>query len=292
MIRKILFATNLTPLSRNALDYALELAKRTEADLVGAYSLQVPMPVYSLSLPSAEYKKEMENIGRFKLQDFFQGVTLRGDEVKTRLCLGPPGQELSKLAKAEKADLIVVAKHSRSTLERFFISSTTERIVRQSRTPVLVVPDQGRRSVKWKPILCAVDFSDPSLEALRFAIKLAADHGSELAVLHALELGPMVEAFGEKSRAKLAAVPERTRKKLQDLNRMFGAPRGVETLVAQGKSPEVILGEAERLGSDLVIVGKRGNVVRERLAIGATTNSILRAAHIPVIVVPGFRPRA
>lgn len=292
MIRKIIFATNFTPLSRNALDYTLELARKTQAELIGAYSLQAPMPVYSLSLPSAEYKKEMENIGRSKLQDFFQGVTLREEEIKTRLCLGPPAQELSKLAKTEKADLVVVAKHSRSTLERFFISSTTERIVRQSRTPVLVVPDLGRRTVKWRPILCAVDFSDPSLEALRFAIQFAGDHGGDLAVLHVLELGTALEAIGEKSRAKLAAVPERMRKRLQDVIRMFGASRGTQSLIASGKPHEVILEEAERLGSDLLIVGKRGNVLRERLAIGATTNSILRAAHVPVIVVPGFRPRA
>ncbi|MBI2821570.1 MAG: universal stress protein [Acidobacteria bacterium] len=292
MIRKILFSTNFTPLSRKALDYTLELAKKTGAKILGAYVLKFPMPVYSLFPPPPRHRSELEAISRAKLQAFFQGPGLENVEIETRLSLGSPEQELNKLATRERADLIVVGKHSRSTLERFFIASTTEKILRETRKPVLVLPDAAAGSVRWKPVVCAVDFSNASLQGLKFAIELARDYRVDLRVIHVLELGPAVEALGEETRVHLASVPARVKSKLDAVVATFGAPRETTTAVVQGKPSEMIVEEAARARSDLLVVGRRGNTSLDRASIGSTTSAVLRAAYLPVLVVPGTRARS
>jgi nucleotide-binding universal stress UspA family protein len=111
-------------------------------------------------------------------------------------------------------------------------------------------------------------------------------------VIHVLELGPEMKTLGEKSRAKLAALPERVRKKLAEIVSTLGAPYGTRTVVAEGKPPEILLEEATRLGSDLLIVGKQGNTLFDRITVGSTSSAVMRGAHLPVVLVPGYRVRS
>lgn len=49
-------------------------------------------------------------------------------------------EEIVKYADEHQMDLIIVAKHSRSTMERFLLGSVTTKVVQLSHCPVLVVP--------------------------------------------------------------------------------------------------------------------------------------------------------
>lgn len=66
-------------------------------------------------------------------------------EVVTRVIEGAPHRALCRLAVRHHVRLLVLANHGRSAWQRALIGSTTERVVRQASSPVLVVPcrDQG-----------------------------------------------------------------------------------------------------------------------------------------------------
>jgi nucleotide-binding universal stress UspA family protein len=79
--------------------------------------------------------------------------------------------------------------------------------------------------------------------------------------------------------------------RLVEAERVPGVP--VETLVIE--APEVyreILGQAERLRSDLVVIGTHGRSGFERLFLGSTAEKVLRKASCPVMTVPPQAPEA
>src|SRR5262249_9916326 len=81
-------------------------------------------------------------------------------------------------AESWRADLIVVGSGRR---QRMLVGSTAERVARHAPCPVLVVAGPARAP---DHILCAVDFSEPSRDALRVATDLAGERGAALTLLH------------------------------------------------------------------------------------------------------------
>lgn len=286
MISTVLFATDFSAFSKEALKYALALARKTGAKVIGTHALRVSTPTYSLSNSSFAHVEELRKSALARLDTFFATQEMSGVDFETRLVEGLPEQVLNELAAEVKANLIVVGRHSRSTLERFFVGSTTERILRQAGFPVWVVPEKDHRSIRWKPILCATDFSHSSKDALHFSIELARNHNADLAVIHVVDMGVEESIAGDTLRSHLEHASRKAERDLKELVRTRGAPSGTRTLVLEGKAAAVIVEQAERMGSDLLVVGERGHMPLERLAPGSTTNALLRSSHVPIVVVP------
>jgi len=170
--------------------------------------------------------------------------------------------------------------HGRSGLVRAVLGSVTERVVRQSPTPVLTIP----LSAEWlddmmpfDPILCASDFSAACRTALDMAILMGQEPDARLILLHALEL-PDCDAG-------IAAVPlpistridfsEFRKDALARLKR--GLPDdavfrcGPEAIVAAGRPADVILQTASREDVRLIVMGVQARGVLDRLIFGSTT---------------------
>jgi len=60
-------------------------------------------------------------------------------KIETAHRLGTPYEEIIKVARERGVDLIIIATHGYTGLEHFLLGSTTERVVRVSPCPVLVV---------------------------------------------------------------------------------------------------------------------------------------------------------
>ncbi len=288
MIHKIIFATDFSPLSEEALHYTAKLARKTGAKLIGAHALTPPAPLYSPLQPEEGYRRELEQQAGAKLKAFFAPHAGETEvEIETRLCFGVAEKTLSELVIQEQADLLVVAKHSHASVGRFFMGSTTEKIVREAQCPVLVVPDAGVRTVTWNPILCATDLSQPSVKAFQFGIQLAQDYHANLNLMHVIDLGSSAHSPGEKPTEYTLSISKSAKEKLEDIIKTSGGPRETEIAVAEGKPSVLIVERAEELGSDLVVLGKTGHTLAEQRVFGSTANAILRGARFPVLVVPG-----
>ena len=109
-------------------------------------------------------------------------------------------------------------------------------------------------------ILCAVDFSDFSRDALHHGVALAKWYSAQLTVLHVYQpLGAVRGLPGE------AFLPPATPDQMADEVRRFCAPllasseHRAEILVREGNPAQQITEEAERLPADLLILGTHGN---------------------------------
>lgn len=124
-----------------------------------------------------------------------------------------------------------------------------------------------------KNILCAIDRSPSSLQALGYAIALAAWQDARLTLLEVIE-----------------DVPNDTRTALErDLKRVLTARRAsdvkVEICMRRGNVVRQILAQAKASRADLVVIGSHGRGGAQRLVLGSVAEKVLRLATCPVLTV-------
>ncbi len=283
MIQKILFATDFSRLSRGALVYCGELAKKIDAEVVGVYALKLPQSVYSLPSRSHADYSALSAEAQERLREFFEDPALKGVRLRHRLGEGIPQQVINQVAEEERASLILLAKSSRAPVERFFVGSVTERVLRAATRPVLVVPETGAHTLGWRPIVCGVDFSACSTDAFEHAVRFATRYRAELALVHVVDVEPEVSDAASRH---LREIVEEAEARLRSLAETCAAPRGTRCLVAAGKPPVKLVELAVGLGSDLLVMGSRGELLERGLGAGSTVFGAMRASTIPILVVP------
>ncbi len=141
-IEKILFPTDFSKGSENAVLYAIDLAKQYDAtlfvihvvyDLIQATGWDVP------HLPLEQLDKDLTASSEQQLEKFCEEAIRGVEKVEKRTIMGVPHQEIVQFAEDEKIDLVVIGTHGRTGLDRVFFGSTAERVVRMAPCPVLSV---------------------------------------------------------------------------------------------------------------------------------------------------------
>jgi nucleotide-binding universal stress UspA family protein len=183
--------------------------------------------------------------------------------------------------------------HGRGGFERWVLGSVTEKVLRKVGCPVMTIPPpfEGTRApVAFKRILCALDFSEASLNALRYALSLAQENDAELALLHAVEWlvedqpgaeppvfdVPEYRRYLERdARARLhRAVPEEARDWCHPVE-----------LLGAGRAWKEILRVARERESQLIVMGVHGRSAVDLMLFGSTTHHVIRSACCPVLTI-------
>ncbi|HXV49400.1 MAG TPA: universal stress protein [Candidatus Binatia bacterium] len=134
-IKTILAPTDFSELSAEGLRYACQLAKDTGAALI---ILNVAVVDESNTVSKTEMERH-----RARLDEFVAGRIPIGDakqNIRKIVVAGQPYGAILDCAGNEGADLIVMSSHGRTGLSRMLIGSVTDKILRGSSCPVLVVP--------------------------------------------------------------------------------------------------------------------------------------------------------
>jgi universal stress protein A len=140
-VRKFLVPTDFSPASITAIDYAASLARQFGGKIVLLYVMEpVIAPEYAaLALLASDAKAKAEMCGRLEKLAAEHGLD-KSLLDQTLVRQGTPFHEIALAAETVDADLIVIATHGYTGLKRVMLGSTTERVVRHARCPVLVVP--------------------------------------------------------------------------------------------------------------------------------------------------------
>ena len=144
-IREILVPLDGSGLAEAALAPAAAMAELFEAELVLA-QIVAPLTAGSL-LPvnfAAGYDRDAVALQRKQAQDYLedlgQGLRKRGIRVRTIVVVGHNvGEALINLAHPERIDLVAIATHGRSGLQRLMLGSVADKLIRGAEPPVLVV---------------------------------------------------------------------------------------------------------------------------------------------------------
>jgi nucleotide-binding universal stress UspA family protein len=135
---KILVAHDGSDEARSAIRWAGQLARATSDSSVTVISvaptLELTEPIVDAVDPTSDVAKHRAHLAEAKELLAKQGVT-----AETVLKAGNPSEEILDLAEARNFDIIVVGNRGMGGAIRFLMGSVSERVVRHSSKPVLVV---------------------------------------------------------------------------------------------------------------------------------------------------------
>ena len=147
MYERILVPTDGSDVSEQAVEYAVELAATYGAEIHALYVVDVDAVNFGLGTEQVDRIRH----GRFGEMDELReratdatGVVVdaaaeRGVTVVEEIGVGHPHAVITDYADAHDVDAIVMGSHGRSGIKRALLGSVTERVLRSTHRPVLVV---------------------------------------------------------------------------------------------------------------------------------------------------------
>jgi len=156
-MKKILVPTDFSECSKNALNAAIKIAKKTKAkiELVHVYD----RPVIGFVDLNIDHKKNKSMLQKAQktMEEMVSETKIGNVELNPHILADIPLTEIMDQRKFKDIDLIVMGSQGSEGLRELFIGSNTEKVVRKSKVPILSLKeDQG--SFDLKNIVLASNF--------------------------------------------------------------------------------------------------------------------------------------
>lgn len=283
---KILVAVDFSDASLTALTCAARLAKQSQADL---QVLHVEDPLLSAAarergiLLAAESREELARL----VARVPNAETLAPQQY---VVTGHAVEVILDISCREGVDLIVVASHGMSGVERAFFGSVTEGLLHRADRSLLVVPAEWRVPAERTggggigPFVVGLDFSSSSIAAASAACRLAQLFSTSVEVVHVVPELPVLERWRPHADA---ATAERVDLARRDIARVVGnlqtqAPvtSRVETGPVAERLSEIAAPWGER--QPVITLGKRS--ADRGGAPGTTAFRVLTLSRVPVLM--------
>jgi len=138
----------------------------------------------------------------------------------------------------------------------------------------------------FKKIIVGVDFSENSQRAARTATQLARALDAEVVLVHVYSPGAEYE-FIDAPRDAAHELRPLLESRLRGLAEAYVKSSGakVDWGVVDGRPAQEVAVFAERWGGDLIVAGTAGRAGVTRALLGSVTDTLLREAKVPVLVV-------
>ncbi len=137
----IVVPTDFSQLSVAALPWAQRLAAQLQAEIHCIYVVEEPhiyatldmgpVPIPSVEELTSSAEKRMENFAAAHLGNI--------PNVKTRVLMGRPAEEVVRYAREHHAAVIIMTTHGYSGVKHLLLGSTTEEVLRHAHCPVLSI---------------------------------------------------------------------------------------------------------------------------------------------------------
>jgi nucleotide-binding universal stress UspA family protein len=261
--RRILIPTDFSTAARWAFDNAIHLAGGTAAELV----------ILHVRMTRVSHPEELRFPADPGIYDYAERVELaalreRAGElnasVATRLLVRQapdPGNDIARAAKAEEADLVVIATHARHHVAHLIIGSTTLAVVNDPPAPVLAVRYGTTRRRHMRRLVVPVHPQQTSRSAAALAGAIAAHEGGKVDLIVVCDTADRTAA--QESAAAVAAA--------------LGEAKHEIHLIEGDDAEREILRHARRADADVIVVNS---------GIGDVKRAIIRNAESPVMIVP------
>jgi nucleotide-binding universal stress UspA family protein len=144
----------------------------------------------------------------------------------------------------------------------------------------------GQASLRLETVLCAVDFSEPSVRALEYAASFAAAAHARLVVAHVLEWSEEMEPLSDTGRSALPSSEEDAITRLNGLlTDEIRARCKPELVIGYGEPADEVLRFVRECKVDLVVVGIRRRNPIDRMVFGSTTQRLIREGVCALLTV-------
>ena len=223
--------------------------------------------------------------------------TFRNGTVRCSVTQGRPGDIIIAAAAADKDTLIAMATHGRSGVSRWLLGSVTEKVLRGTSNPLLVVhaPEDSKTEGEavWSSVIVPLDGSDIAEAILSPVATLAKALGLQVILIRIYGL-PLATYGGDDY-----YVPDYLELKDQikddadgylssraSLLRAQGVA-DVSTVAVEGSAADAILSFARKTPDNLVAMSPYGRSGLQRWVLGSVTEKVVRRCEDPVLIVRG-----
>ena len=296
-LEKILCPVDFSDFSRDALDHAVALTKWYGGRLTVMHVVPtptMPMPVAGGLVDSATLPPSVNTDAIAKELSRWAQASIDSSDLRmdALVASGLAAIEIARQAKLLSADLLVLGTHGRSGFQRLFLGSVTEKLLRTTTVPIMTIPPPVRKpeSIRFKTILCPVDFSAESMRALDYGLSLAKEADARIILLHVVE-GFVDTPYANEFR-HLSVVEYYEQIEVDAAKRLAAAvpidartwAQPVERVIT-GRVYQQILKMAEDERAELIVMGVRGRGAVDRFIFGSNTDHVIRGASCPVLTL-------
>lgn len=170
-MKKILVPVDFSENSEYALEAAVKIAQLKKADVIALHMVGIPEAVINWNDPIETFEAlnytELVNV---KFIELFKKDSFKDVKIEKLVCKFIHFTEINNQAKKYNADLIVMGSHGSSGFSELFVGSNTEKIVRTSEIPVMVIKKRFENN-DLKNIIFACDFEKDGVHSFTSAMK-------------------------------------------------------------------------------------------------------------------------
>lgn len=285
-IKKILIPLDFSFTSLKALDYAVILAKLSDAEIMLLHVIEnihaTSDPFFFTITHSFDYEAALMKLSNENLKQIAEKTIKKGvKKVNIHSTFGRTHQEIIRFSKKIKADMIVVGTHGVSGFREFAMGSNTFRIVHDSKCPVLSI-QKVNKAVKFNTILIPFTDHPHSREKVDYALRMAQIYGASLHVLG-------IDDERTKSHSKKIALEAQQIKSIAEEQNL----KCVVKIVQAPYIPKTILGHAAKIKADLIVtIGDEEKQNLLEYFTGSISQQIINHSKIPVMSIhSSFNPK-
>jgi nucleotide-binding universal stress UspA family protein len=303
-IKKIIWGTDGSKESEEALNYAVFLAKKFNSEIIGVSVIPMPEQLIDEYFRKSQGEvhdwtvKVNENI-ESRLTSISSELASQGVSFKGMVLEGEPNKEIVGLARRERADLIVMGKRGHGLMGRILTGSNTLKVLRESSVPVVAVKkSEEGRAIEIRNILVPLDINQKVDSALDYAVDLAERINASISVLYVFklvnytnfEIPPIVladvmEGLMKSSLGELAKRVEKMKLRRRIRNREIDKLE-INTEVIQGISTSAtIVDYATNKNTDLIVINTHGKKGIKKFVLGSVAEKVIQESPCTVLTL-------
>ncbi|WP_231562635.1 universal stress protein [Muricauda sp. MAR_2010_75] len=189
IMKNILVPVDFSEHSAYALEVASQIAKKHGAGIIILHMLGLSESVLAKSeeeeLKEAKYYMNLarERIKEFTKKEFLENISVDAIIQNYKIF-----SEVDHVAQEHNCDLIVMGSHGASGLSKLFVGSNTEKVIRTSKVPVLVIK-QPHKDFNIKKMAFACDLDVENIPAYTKAVAFAQLFSAKLETFYVNTLG-------------------------------------------------------------------------------------------------------
>lgn len=273
-MKKIIVPIDFSEHSEYALEVAARLAKRNNAQILALHMLEMSDSIL-INSDEEQHQKAVFflKLAEKKFKEFLVKDYLSDVDVVPMVKHFKVFSEVSKVAEDHSVDLIVMGSHGSSGFSEIFFGSNTEKVVRHSDIPVLIIKEKPT-STDYKDVIFASDFTEEAVKPYINASNLLKDLGSNL---HLVFVNVSGEKFKSSSEMEVT-MTNFLNKADGNLNRMNTVNYISDTTVEKG-----ILNYAKKIDADLIVIPTHGRKGLSHFFEGSISEDLANHANIPVM---------
>lgn len=274
-MKKILVPTDFSEQSEYALHVAAQIAKQANAEIIVTHMMGLHNTIINTTdNRSAEQALFQLKLSQKSFKEFLDKEYLKGIKLTDTVENHTVFSGINDIAKKHNADLVIMGSHGTTGFfEDIFVGSNTEKVVRTSEIPVLVIKKR-REKFKLKEVVFACDFKLENVEVYKKVMQL---FNSFNATVHLVYINLPQTFKNTKQMKKMVeeffAVADTNNKEVSNKVVYY----------SDFSAEEGIFNYSESVNADLVAIPTHGRKGLAHFFAGSITEDIANHATIPVM---------